>query len=183
VALRIIKLKGGLLSANGITVATSDKVTWIKIRGKGSFQNAPQVKSFTAEMINRGYREFVLDLEECPVMDSTFMGVLTGVALRLHQMGHGGLHVIHLNERNSSLLENLGLDQIFDIQSDLSVYQSAEDLPEEKLPPTASGPEEKKEVARLMYEAHQTLSDVQPENRKKFKDVLDYLRKDIDEEG
>src|SRR5580698_4963408 len=71
------------------------------------------MKDFTKEMINRGHREFVVDLKNCPVMDSTFMGTLAGVALRLREIGQGHLHVINLNERNNDLLGNLGLDQLF----------------------------------------------------------------------
>jgi len=51
-----------------------------------------------------------VDVRNCPVMDSTFMGTLAGIALRLREIGQGALHVTHLNNRNSDLLRNLGLD-------------------------------------------------------------------------
>ncbi len=166
------------MSADSILVGSSEKVAWCKVIGKGSFQNAPRLKAFATEMIHRGYREFVLDMKECTVMDSTFMGVLTGIAQRLMQMGHGGLHIIHLNERNRDLLQNLGLDQLFDIKPDLAVYEKPDELEPEALPSTAEEADQK-EVAKIMYDAHKTLSDINPENAHKFKDVLDYLRQDL----
>ena len=49
------------------------------------------------------------------MMDSTFMGTMAGVALRLKELGHGHLHVVHCGVRSRELLSGLGLDQIFSI--------------------------------------------------------------------
>src|SRR3954447_599569 len=96
-----------------ILVGTTERVIWVRVEGKGSFLNSTGLKDFAKEMINRGFREFVVDLKNCPVMDSTFMGTLAGIALRLREIGQGQLRVINLNERNRDLLANLGLDQLF----------------------------------------------------------------------
>src|SRR5579862_9955252 len=94
-------------------VGCSNRIVWVRVEGKGSFLNSSGLKEFAKEMVNRGHREFVVDLRNCPVMDSTFMGTLAGIALRLRELGQGHLHVINLNERNHDLLGNLGLDQLF----------------------------------------------------------------------
>ena len=75
--------------APSILVGTADRVVWVRVEGKGSFLNSTGLKEFAKEMTNRGYREFVVDLHNCPLMDSTFMGTLTGVALRLREIGQG----------------------------------------------------------------------------------------------
>ncbi len=100
-----------------ILVGCNQKVVCIRVQGKGSFQNSTGIKSFATAMIHRGHRDFVVDLADCPVMDSTFMGTLTGVALRLRELGQGGVHVINSNERNTDLLEGLGLDQILSVEN------------------------------------------------------------------
>ena len=87
-----------------ILVGTANRTVWVRVEGKGSFLNSTGLKEFAKEMINRGFREFVVDLKNCPVMDSTFMGTLAGIALRLRELGQGQLRVINLNERNSDLL-------------------------------------------------------------------------------
>ena len=89
----------------------------VRVEGKGSFLNSTGLKDFAKEMVNRGFREFAVDLCHCPVMDSTFMGTLAGIALRLRELGQGQLRVTNLNERNRDLLANLGLDQLFTIES------------------------------------------------------------------
>jgi len=37
--------------------------------GKGSFLNSGNLKEFAREMVDRGYREFVIDLANCVMMD------------------------------------------------------------------------------------------------------------------
>ena len=154
----------------------TNKIVWVRVEGKGSFLNSPGVKDFTKEMINRGHREFVVDLQNCPVMDSTFMGTLAGVALRLRELGQGHLHVINLNERNHDLLSNLGLDQLFAI--DMCAVQESEEpagRPLSDVPAAA----DRTAQAETMLEAHEALVEAVPENLTKFKDVLEYLKQDL----
>ncbi len=159
---------------SSILVSCSNRVVCIRVEGKGSFQNSAGMKEFGKEMMNRGHREFVIDLKNCPVMDSTFMGTLAGMALRLREIGQGQLHVINLNERNSDLLQNLGLDQLFVIESpsakdvDTTTGRAIEDQ--------SGGRDDR---ARTMLEAHEALVEADPENITKFKDVLDYLKQDL----
>ena len=79
-------------------------------------------------MVNRGYREFIIDLENCAMMDSTFMGTMAGVALRLKELGRGHLHVVHCGARSRELLSGLGLDQIFSIHSNGAVSPECSEL-------------------------------------------------------
>ena len=161
---------------NSILVGCANKVVWIRVEGKGSFLNSSGLKEFAREMINRGNREFVVDLRSCPVMDSTFMGTLAGIALRLREIGQGTVHVTNLNERNSDLLRNLGLAPLFAI--DLCGIKAPEE--------TLSGDsldavgDDRVVQAKTMLEAHEALIEAAPENLTKFKDVLDYLKQDLD---
>lgn len=126
-------------------------------------------------MVGRGHREFVIDLRNCPVMDSTFMGTLAGVALRLRELGQGRVQVTNLNERNNDLLSNLGLDQLFAMgngNSNLSELSGVKKLDE----PAAEG---RQETARTMLDAHEALVKADSDNLTKFKDCLEYLREDL----
>ena len=159
---------------SSILVGLTNKIVWVRVEGKGSFLNSAGVKDFAKEMINRGHREFVVDLRNCPVMDSTFMGTLAGIALRLRELGQGHLNVINLNERNEDLLNNLGLNQLCTIDpaglKEGAAPARALDTPEK--------PDETTQ-AETMLEAHQALVVAAPENLTKFKDVLEYLKQDL----
>jgi len=134
------------------------------------------MKDFAKEMINRGHREFILDLKNCPVMDSTFMGTLAFIALRLRELGQGQLRVINLNERNHDLLCGLGLDQLFHVEQ---CTQKSAPEPTGELKPVTPVNGDRVAQAETMLEAHEALVEADPENLTKFKDVLEYLKQDL----
>jgi anti-sigma B factor antagonist len=160
---------------SSILVGLTNKIVWVKVEGKGSFLNSPGLKDFAKEMITRGHREFVVDLRNCPVMDSTFMGTLAGVALNLRGLGQGHLHVVNLNERNHDLLSNLGLDQLFAI--DMCAVKA--DAPVKSLDSVSVENPDRAAQAETMLEAHQALVEADAANLTKFKDVLEYLKQDL----
>jgi anti-anti-sigma factor len=156
-----------------ILVGTANRTVCVRVEGKGSFLNSTGLKEFAKEMINRGFREFAVDLKGCPVMDSTFMGTLAGIALRVRELGQGTLRVTNLNERNHDLLANLGLDQLFCIEArDGAVPNAAQ------VPLVAAAPD-KVTQAQTMLEAHEACVEANEANAAKFKDVLEYLKQDL----
>ena len=72
---------------SSIQVGVNGPAVWVKVEGKGSFLNSGNFKEFARQMVERGYREFVVDLDKCAMLDSTFMGTMAGVALRLKELG------------------------------------------------------------------------------------------------
>ena len=164
-------------SPSSILVGFFNDTVWVRVEGKGSFQNSTPLKEFAREMLGRGHREFVVDLKECPFMDSTFMGTLASIALKSRADGAGGLHIINLNERNQDLLCNLGLDQL--MQLDLPP-QASPALTGQALPLDPISRADKAAEALTMLEAHEAVVAVNPENEAKFKDVLDFLRQNIE---
>jgi anti-anti-sigma regulatory factor len=143
----------------------------VRVEGKGSFLTSTGLKQFGKEMTNRGYRQFVIDLKQCPVMDSTFMGTLTSISLRLRELGSGQLCVVNLNERNRDLLSSLGLDRF------LVVDQAPPAPPLHATLPASN--DDKQTRAETMIEAHEAVVAANPANEAKFKDVLDYLKQDL----
>jgi len=148
----------------------------VKVNGKGSFLNSDNLKEFAYEMCNRGYREFVVDLAGCATMDSTFMGTMARLALRLRERD-GHLHVVHCGSHNQQLLSGVGLDRLFDIDAN---GDSPPDCSTFEQVVVARSPEERKKMqAKTMLEAHEALCEAAPENTLRFKDVLDFLRQEL----
>lgn len=160
---------------SSVLVGNLGRTIWLKVDGRGTFQNSPGLKEFVKKMIVRGHREFVVDLADCELMDSTFMGTLAGVALQLREIGEGGLKAVNVNVRNASLLENLGLDQLFVVESG---------------PPFADAPAALKQADTqasgdpkdTVLKAHEALVEADAQNAVKFKDVIEYLRQEISDE-
>ena len=160
------------MTANpSILVGTANRTVWVRVEGKGTFLNSTGLKEFSKEMINRGHREFVVDLRNCPLMDSTFMGTLASIGLALRGLGQGELRAINLNERNRDLLTNLGLDQLFTLGGKEEAAVRTNPLEEE--------PADKLAQTQTMLEAHEACVAADGANAAKFKDVIDYLKQDL----
>jgi len=169
-----------LIVDSSIQVGVRGPTVWVKVEGRGSFLNSGNLKEFAREMLDRGYREFVVDLADCAMMDSTFMGTMASVALRLKELGSGHLHIVHCGNRSHELLSGLGLDQIFDIHGNGQRPPECEEL--ERSATGQSREAQKQEQAETMLEAHEALCEAAPENILRFKDVLDFLRQDLHRE-
>lgn len=148
----------------------SGPAVWMRVEGRGSFQNSPALKEFSRRMMEQGRRQFVMDLRNCPAMDSTFMGTLAGLAMRLRDKGNGSsLWVVNRNDRNAELLAGLGLDVLFSDQP-LPCAEVAECL--QAIHHSA----DKTATRAVMHEAHDACVAVDPRNADKFRDVLDHLK-------
>jgi anti-anti-sigma regulatory factor len=166
------KKKGKNVSATDtVLVSCADRIVWVRVQGKGSSTNSTALRDFAKEMIHRGAREFIVDLRNCTVMDSTFMGTLAGISLWLREMGEGCLSVVNPNDRNAESLFGLGLDQLF------NVGVSTRKRGGQAL--TIPLKEDRTARAQTMLEAHEALIMTAPENLPKFKDVIQYLEEKL----
>ncbi|HYF37943.1 MAG TPA: STAS domain-containing protein, partial [Prosthecobacter sp.] len=104
-----------MIAPTTILVGRIGRVFWLRVEGRGTFQHSVQVKRALQAVVAGGLRDVVVDLERCPMMDSTFLGTITGAALNLRETGGGSLSVLNANQRNQQLLTSLGLDHILDL--------------------------------------------------------------------
>lgn len=163
-----------------ILVGRIGELFWMRVEGKGSFQNSVQVKRCFQKMIEKGERHFVVDLERCPIMDSTFLGTLTGAALNLRESGSGEVSVLNANSRNQQLLTSLGLDHILDVDSDGSKFSSERKQVCGELDTCAEeAASHKEEQAAQVLAAHQALTQANAENAARFRDVIEFLEQEL----
>ncbi|MDE1169633.1 MAG: STAS domain-containing protein [Verrucomicrobium sp.] len=156
-----------------VQVARRDKLVYVQVRGRGSFQNAAHLKGFCDEMLKTGAEDFLIDLKECSYLDSTFLGILAGIGLKLRTAGHGLVEVIHASHRNAELIQNLGLDRLFRFHLKPPEFEG---VSLEQLDGPATG---RQQTGALMLQAHETLIKWDQQNATKFKDVVAYLREDL----
>lgn len=162
---------------SSVLVGCFGQEVWVRVEGRGSFQNSAGLKEFSQQMIQKGFRKFVVDLKKCELMDSTFVGTLAGVVLRLVKIiGQGNMQVINVNERNMDLLKNLGLDHLFEIQSPENSSHISPPLKVKRLKETK--PIEPDVLYDAIYSAHKALIEAHAENEPLFKDVLEYLQEE-----
>lgn len=156
---------------SGIKFGVFDGFTWIRCEGKGSFLQSPALKECASQRRDGGEERFVIDLEACTGMDSTFMGFLAGLAK------HGcRVQIADPGERNRRSLEDLGLDFLLDIEpADADWKERADEIRdrlESYVPKRLPGIDER---ARHVLEAHRQLASTSDENARRFAGVLQVL--------
>lgn len=160
-------------------------VALVRIVGRGNFQNSFAFKQF-AELVQGPGKphQFIIDLGQCPTMDSTFMGVLASVGIRQEKSGNGKLIVINANEQSTRLLKTLGLTHLLEVRHD-----QVGDLvhAEGALQPAQVGTVSRVEQICIMLEAHKQLIDLDNNNEVRFRSVVemmeDSLRREQDKQA
>lgn len=169
--------------SKGISVGCANDRVHVRVVGRGTFQNSQPLRQFAMEKIDQGKQEFVVDLAQCQGMDSTFLGVLAGIGLRLRQNGRPAtVHIVNISSHNLDLLETLGLDRLFAMNTNTPPLLAEAEY--RKLPDTdltqLSHPLDKKETTDLMIEAHDNLIRADERNATKFKKLTRLLRDAIE---
>jgi anti-anti-sigma factor len=159
-------------------VYAGERFACVKISGRANFTSSIDFKTLLQELKQKGCNYFILDLSECTLMDSTFLGVLAGFGLQTtfanKEKGAGAIELLNPNERILELLESLGVLHLFKV-----VQGSTDSLdPNDQRVLTPCTPS-KEEVTRACLEAHQTLMQLNPENAAKFKEVAAFLTEDL----
>lgn len=161
--------------SSSILVGSAEGTIWMKVDGRGTFENCQGLKEFSRLMIAKGHAEFILDLEKCELMDSTFMGTLAALAFSLRDTQGGRLRVVRANTRNFSLLESLGLDHLFAVEPEPS------DPAPSSLKKTADSDKDTEETRVHMLQAHEALVEADPRNAVRFQDVIEFLKNESPE--
>ena len=157
---------------NTIEVGELDNVSYIRVKGAGNFKNSSSFKEFIHVMIDRSCTDFVIDLESCTSMDSTFMGVIAGIGVLLKDSCGKTLTLVKVNDHNENLLSTLGIDKFVSIEQ----KNNAQNV---KLHSLDAKSVSKKKLAKNMLDAHGALMAISDENRIKFQDVFDFLQKEV----
>ena len=161
-----------------LSVCVEEKNAWVKIAGRACFNSSVDFKTLVNGLSQKGFSRFVLDLTDCPLMDSTFLGVLAGLGLKFDAVRNGDAHptieLLNPKPRIIDLLENLGVSHLFKVLN-------CDELANGRMEPVgpALAKPDRKEISRTCLEAHQTLMDINPANVPKFKEVAQFLAEDL----
>jgi hypothetical protein len=139
--------------------------------------NSPRLKDWADAQLSSGLKHIVVDLEICTGMDSTFMGTMAGIAMRLAKTDGGLLEIASANEKNSRSLEDLGLSALMLINPPSPSWSGDEEAIRESL--VELGVAGSTDNTQHVFDAHQTLVDADDSNTEKFSTVLDCLEAEL----
>jgi len=146
------------------------------VKGRGTFQASPPIKEIVEKEMTDGRLQFVIDLQECSGMDSTFMGMMAGIGMRLRKNEAGQLSIMGTNEKNRDSLDELGLSYLMEIEPEDGPWTHQIEEIRSRLHPlgeTISGGKEEH-----ILECHENLCDADESNAKRFKTVLEVMGSD-----
>jgi len=156
-------------TSNRLLTLDHEEAPWFRPEGKGTFMSSPAVKESAEARIDGGARQIVIDLEACTGMDSTFMGMLAGLAKVLKKVG-GSLEIVGTSDKNRHSLEELGLNAMMEISEDRPDHAEIR-----KGYVLVSGEQAPGKEDHIL-ECHENLCDADERNEKTFKSVLEVLR-------
>ena len=140
------------------------------VRGRANFEYAVPLRNIAK---TTGVIEGIaFDLGNCAAMDSSFMGVLSMLALRMIREKKGAVELYNAKENLQKLLQELGILKLFALKE--GSLQGGE----------FSGSENGKatllDTAYTVSEAHKALVEADSANSKKFGTVIEYADADIE---
>ena len=162
-----------------LMVMVGENFACVKVSGRANFTSSVDFKTVLTELKNKGYPYVVVELSECALMDSTFLGILAEFGLKAMpkdgECEHNAIELRNANERLLELLENLGVLHLFKTaQGTVAAIGAVETSS-----PSPCNPS-REELTRASLEAHQQLMDINPENIARFKDVTKFLAEDLE---
>lgn len=163
-------------SLPSLSVWVADDFACVKITGRAGCPGSVDFKRLLLGLREKGHARFVLDLTDCVLMDSTFLGVLAWMVLHFDKPADGlpraRIELLNANTRITELLDNLGVAHLFSMITGPTLAPG-------RLEPVQPETPDRAEISRTSLEAHELLCRLNPGNTPKFKEVCRYLEEDL----
>ena len=142
----------------------------ITVSGRANFDYAVPLRDLSGKLVPGNWLQ--IDLENCEAMDSTFMGVLTMLALKMRKSG-SQVMLLNANDNLQKLLRDLGILKLFRMVSEKENQGQGVALP-------AGGKASMLTTAETVAEAHRALVGADSANAERFKQVIEFADQDVE---
>lgn len=150
--------------------AAHEGVHVLRFFGDIRYSLAPSLDRFMRRLLQASTLSgLLIDLTETDSIDSTSLGLLARIAIRLHERDEPRVTILSDCSCINEVLIAMSLDEVFNITSeaDFDVPEDARPLPIEDADHDA--------VMRIVLDAHRTLMRLSENNRQIFRDVVALL--------
>ncbi len=157
-----------------LLVCTEGDAVCVRIRGRADVSVSVGFKALLTRMLDQHFEQYELELSECQLMDSTFLGVLCGFAARREEVGGSRPILLNPNDRIRGLVDSLGVHDLFAISRGNPVANASceEPLARTNVPSRLA-------LKETSLEAHRTLIALNPDNLPRFRELTDFLAADV----
>ncbi len=151
--------------------ASHDGVHVLRYIGDIRYTLSPSIDRFL-EGIFTGTKPagFVIDLTETDSIDSTNLGLLARIAMRMQSLDAPQVTLLSNRADINSVLTSMALDEVFDIVDESGpVTGPSQELPRVNV--------DREVLSRTLIDAHRALMELNERNREMFRDVVAYMEK------
>ncbi len=165
-------------TAGHFLLAASGSIIFVRVVGLATMNNSFYLQEVLEDSRGRGFRQFTFDLARCGGFDSTFMGMLLGLAQEMaapSAPARSACEVVVVNADSShrKLLAGVGVDRM------VQIHPEAVQFPEVELRRLEDRPDDPKRRIRAIISAHESLVRLGGPNREKFGTLLDGLKREF----
>lgn len=139
----------------------------VKATGRANFEYAVPLRELIKS--TDSFPAFRIDLGPCEAMDSTFMGVLTMIALKARKINVTA-EIFNASAGLQKALRDLGVAKLFR-------FENGEVFSGDGRTPPAGG--SMLAAAETVTEAHKTLVEADSDNEAKFRTVIEFAEQDV----
>ncbi len=158
------------MSKARVFISKNRGVVDVRVTGRATFECSPPLRTIVNNIDSEQIDKVRIDLADCSGMDSTFMGILSMLAMKLRAKSKKA-EIAAAGEYNTKLLNGLGLKKLFNYTSK-PVSQDEKKWTE--LSRSSDG-----DTAITVLEAHEKLMEADKKNVDKFGNVVELVREDI----
>ena len=154
-----------------VLYASHDDIHVLRFIGDIRYTLSPSIDRFL-EGIFAGPKPagFVVDLTQTDSIDSTNLGLLARIAIRMQMLNAPQVTILSNRADINSLLTSMALDEVFDIVDEFGIVTgTAQEVPQENT--------DRESLARTLIDAHRALMELNEHNREMFRDVVASLEK------
>lgn len=161
-----------------LSVCVRDQSACVRVTGRAKFNSATDFKKLIEQLQKDGCTELVIDLAQCSVMDSTFLGILNSAGKKCDAARREGrpceIKLLHAPDCVVESLENFEALHLFSLIKEAPAFDCFKRV--EEVATT------RVELNRTCYEAHQSLMENSPGNERRFRDAAEFFKKSLEEE-
>ena len=144
----------------------------VSLEGRCTLQQSPAFRDFAYNCLDSGLN-LSLDLSECELLDSTFLGCLIGVHKRSLELGKSQFRVFAHQECRLHLLSTSGLHRLFDFVDELpDTIGDCLSLEFRRV--------DTSDLGRHVMHTHRLLAGIAGEDAEKFRSIADRLQQELD---
>lgn len=160
-------------SGDRLVVSRADDAVLVQVFGLGNMFLAPTLQTFVESELNAGFLNFVVNLQDCQGMDSTFMGTFIGLSAEIRRR-FGWFCLVNVSDENKRLLRMLGILNL------VSIHEGNFPVAEGKstvLYPSEDPYTRQKQI----HSAHRMLIEADPQNVQRFGPFIKALEEEMAE--